>query len=234
MIKGSDDANKYYSLVDSHIESYVNNYNSKFGVEPVKVEEHLLKNKSLMEDFLRKRGLSDILGINRVVQDVLEDRIAFHKDSVMTFECFSLLESVDYRIKSLKECLYFGVSEVSVEHEKLLADLFDCSLSHVDCVSPERRIFRIDSENLESVVLFLDSELKIIHENMVNFFVSELMNSLLSSSGFDFGSVGDFLDEKVMKDFVNTRFTVDDCKSKVCETLGGRAIPTETGLVVEL
>ena len=47
MIKSSDDANKYYSLIDSHIESYVNNYYSKYGVEPRKIEEHLLKNKNL-------------------------------------------------------------------------------------------------------------------------------------------------------------------------------------------
>lgn len=234
MIKSSDDANKYYSIVDSHIESYVNNYNSKFGVDQRKIEEHLLKNKSLMTDFLKKRGLSEISGINRVVQDVLEDRIALYKDSVMTFENFSLLESLDYNLNSLKECLYLGISEVSVEHEKMLADLFDCSLSHVECVSPERRIFRIDSEDLESVVVYLDNELEIIHSNMISFFVKDLLSKPISSSSIDFGVMGDFCEESQVNEIITKRFSIDNCKDKICELLVGKNLVTKRGLVVEL
>lgn len=234
MIKSSDDANKYYSLVDSHIESYVNNYYSKFGVEARKIEEHLLKNKSLMQEFLRVRGLSDISGIGRVVQDVLEDRIAFHKDSVLTFESFSLFESVDLDIKSLKECLYLGISEVTVEHEKLLADLFDCSLSHVECVSPERRIFRVDSEDLEGVVVFLERELEIIHSNMVNYFVSEVLRNSINCQGLDFGVFSDFVDESKVLSVISGKFSIDDCRMKVCELLYGKELDSGSGLVVEL
>ena len=234
MIKSSDDANKYYSLIDSHIESYVNNYYSKYGVEPRKIEEHLLKNKNLMDDFLKKRGLFDVSGINRIVQDVLEDRIALHKDSVMTFESFSLLESVDYKINSLKECLYLGISEVTVEHEKLLADLFDCSLSHVECVSPDRRIFRVDSEDLESVVIYLENELEIVHSNMINYFVTELMGNSVSFQNLSFGVFGDFCDESQIIKLVSEKFSLDDCKSKICELLHGRDLKTSKGLVVEL
>jgi len=234
MIQSTDDANKYYYLIDSEVESYVNNYNSKYGVEPGRIEEHLLKNKSLMNDFLKKRGLLEVQGISRVVQDVLEDRIALHKDSVMTFESFSLLESVDYKINSLKECLYLGISVVTVEHEKLLADLFDCSLSHIECVSPERRIFRVDSEDLESVVVFLDSEVEIIHSNMVNYFVQEIIGSEVSLQGLSFGNMREIVDEKKLADVISSRFDLESCKGKICELLFGKELTTSSGLVVEL
>ncbi len=71
MIKNSDDANKYYSLVESHVSDYLTKYSKKFDVEPLKLAQHLLKNKSLLEEFLSKRGLSKVSGINRVVQDFL-------------------------------------------------------------------------------------------------------------------------------------------------------------------
>ena len=188
----------------------------------------------MVNDFLKKRGLSEIRGISRVVQDVLEDRIALHKDSVMTFENFSLLESVELNIRSLKECLYLGISEVTVDHEKLLADLFDCSLSHVECVSPERRIFRVDSEALGSVVVFLENELEIVHSNMVNYFVGEVLKNSIKCQGLDFGVFSDFVDEDRVLSIVSEKFSIDDCKLKICELLFGKQLDSYTGLVVEL
>ena len=152
----------------------------------------------------------------------------------MTFESFSLFESVDLDIKSLKECLYLGISEVTVEHEKLLADLFDCSLSHVECVSPERRIFRVDSEDLEGVVVFLERELEIIHSNMVNYFVSEVLRNSINCQGLDFGVFSDFVDEGKVLSVISEKFSIDDCRMKVCELLYGKELDSGSGLVVEL
>jgi hypothetical protein len=233
MIKSSDDANRYYSLIDSHIESYVNNYYSKYGVEARKIEEHLLKNKVLINDFLKKRGLSEVSGINRIVQDVLEDRIALHKDSVMTFESFSFSEKSNTS-SSFKECLFLGISEPTIEHEKLLADLFDCSLSHIECVNSQKRIFRIDSSELESVIVYTDSELDVIYENMLDYLVDKFLKQELSVEGFSLGELSDIVYPIVIRGRLETNFSLEDCRSKICELLGGSEVSTDTGLVVDL
>jgi hypothetical protein len=233
MIKSSDDANRYYSLIDSHIESYVNNYYSKYGVEARKIEEHLLKNKSLINDFLKKRGLSEVSGINRIVQDVLEDRIALHKDSVMTFESFSFSEKSNTS-SSFKECLFLGISEPTIEHEKLLADLFDCSLSHIECVNSQKRIFRIDSSELESVIVYTDSELDVIYENMLDYLVDKFLKQELSVEGFSLGDLSDIVYPVVIRGRLETNFSLEDCRSKICELLGGTEVSTDTGLVIDL
>jgi hypothetical protein len=233
MIKSSDDANRYYSLIDSHIESYVNNYYSKYGVEARKIEEHLLKNKGLINDFLKKRGLSEVSGINRIVQDVLEDRIALHKDSVMTFESFSFSEKSNTS-SSFKECLFLGISEPTIEHEKLLADLFDCSLSHIECVNSQKRIFRVDSSELESVIVYTDSELGVIYENMLDYLVDKFLKQELSVEGFSLGDLSDIIYPVVIRGRLETNFSLEDCRSKICELLGGTEVSTDTGLVIDL
>jgi hypothetical protein len=233
MIKSSDDANKYYSLIDSHIESYVNNYYSKYGVEARKIEEHLLKNKVLINDFLKKRGLSEVSGINRIVQDVLEDRIALHKDSVMTFESFSFYEKSNTS-SSFKECLFLGISEPTIEHEKLLADLFDCSLSHIECVNSQKRVFRIDSSELESVIVYTDSELGVIYENMLDYLVDKFLKQELSVEGFSLGELSDIVYPIVIRGRLEINFSLEDCRSKICELLGGTEVSTDTGLVIDL
>jgi len=233
MIKSSDDANRYYSLIDSHIESYVNNYYSKYGVEARKIEEHLLKNKGLINDFLKKRGLSEVSGINRIVQDVLEDRIALHKDSVMTFESFSFSEKSNTS-SSFKECLFLGISEPTIEHEKLLADLFDCSLSHIECVNSQKRIFRIDSSELVSVIVYTDSELDVIYENMLDYLVDKFLKKELSVEGFSLGDLSDIVYPVVIRGRLETNFSLEDCRSKICELLGGTEVSTDTGLVIDL
>jgi len=233
MIKNSDDANKYYSLVESQVSDYLTKYSKKFDIEPLKIAQHLLKNKNLLLEFISKRGLSEVSGINRVVQDVLEDIVAYHKDSVMTFESFSFSEKSNSS-SSFRECLFLGISEPTIEHEKLLADLFDCSLSHIECVNSQKRIFRIDSSDLESVVLYSDSELVIIYENMLDYLVNEFLKKELSVEGISFGKLVDVVDPILVREKVESSFSLVDCRSKICELLSGREVPTDSGLVIDL
>jgi len=233
MIKNSDDANKYYSLVESQISDYLESYSKKFGVEPIKIAQHLLKNKNLLLEFISKRGLSEVSGINRVVQDILEDVVAFHRDSVMKFESFSLSDKVKSN-RSLKDCLYLGLGEPTIEHEKLLADLFDCSLSHVECINSGKRIFRIDSESLESVTVFLESEFKIVYDNMVDYFINEMLSKDLNSNDISFGNLKGLVSEDILKERILDKFSSDKCKELICELLGGQMISHDRGVIVDL
>ena len=87
-----------------------------------------------MNSFLERSGLKDVQGIKRVVSDVLEHRrnMELDLDKVMKFESFnSLNESV------------LNLKDSTVEHEKVLADYYKTSLSHVDPIDKNLHLYLV-------------------------------------------------------------------------------------------
>ena len=97
MIKSSEDANKYYNLVNQYVDEYVD----KWKIKPTNLKNYLLGNKSRLVNFLERKGLKDVGNIDRVVLDVIEDRVAMHNDGVITFENFKLFESEEFKVIDL-------------------------------------------------------------------------------------------------------------------------------------
>ncbi len=109
MIKTSEDANKYYQLVNQYIDEYVETWN----IKPTNLKSYLLGNKSNLLKFLERRGLSEVSNIETVLSDVIDDRVSMFKDSVMTFENFKFLESNEFQIldlsADLRQVFFFGL-----------------------------------------------------------------------------------------------------------------------------
>ena len=124
MINNSEDLNKYYNIVNQYVDEYID----KWKIKPTNLKNYLLGNKSRLVNFLEKKGLRDINRIDRVVSDVIEHRVELYKDGVITFENFKLLESEEFKVLDLKQCLYKGIEKATINHEKILADFFDLSL----------------------------------------------------------------------------------------------------------
>ena len=144
MIRNSEDANKYYQLVNQYIDEYTDTHK----IRPVNLGRYL-KNSDKLKNFLERKGLKDVQNINRVISDVVEDRIAMEKDLVKTFESFKMFESEEFKILNLRQCLYKGIDKSNIHHEKILADYFDVSLSHVDIIDSDTGLDS-DSFNLLS------------------------------------------------------------------------------------
>ena len=169
MIQNTEDANKYYQLVNQYIDEYV----GKWKIKPNNLKNYLLGNKSKLVNFLERKGLKDISNINRVVLDIVEDRVAMHNDGVMTFENFKFFESDEFKIIDMKQCLYKGIDKTNIKHEKILADYYDVSLSQIDVVSPDKHIFKIDDLN---IVIYDEDELNIIKENIKDYVLNQTFN----------------------------------------------------------
>ena len=84
MIRNSEDANKYYQLVNQYVDDYIEEFIKKHKFKPSRVESYLLENKAKLKNFISRRGLSDVNGIEQVLSDILQDRVSMRKDSVMT------------------------------------------------------------------------------------------------------------------------------------------------------
>jgi hypothetical protein len=192
MIKSSEDANKYYQLVNQYIDEYVD----QWKIKPTNLKNYLLGNKSRLVKFLERKGLKDISNINQVLLDVVEDRVAMFNDGVLTFENFQLFESNEFKIVDLRQCLYKGINNATIEHEKILADEFDVSLSEIDIISAEKHQFKIDSDN---IVIYTDEEMSIIKENIKDYILNQVFNK---SVKLELGSSNLDLDINV-KEFIN-------------------------------
>jgi len=198
MIQNTEDANKYYQLVNQYIDEYVD----KWKIKPTNLKNYLLGNKSRLVNFLERKGLKDVGNIDRVVLDIVEDRVAMQNDGVMTFENFKFFESEEFKVVDLRQCLYKGVEKATLNHEKILADFFDVSLSQISSMSPEKHTFLIHDVDTP-VVIYNKEELMIIKENIIDFAFNQVSNKNISldlgSSKFDI-KISEFLSEESFKE----------------------------------
>jgi hypothetical protein len=182
MIKNSEDANRYYNLVNQYIDEYLDTWK----IKPTNLKNYLLGNKSKMLGFLERKGLKEVASIDIVIKDVIEDRVAMFKDTIMTFENYKVFESEDHKILESKHCLWKGLAKSDMEHEKILADAFDVSLSQVDCVDSSKHIFEIDDVNQRLIcVIFTEPELLIIKENIKEYTYNQMCEQVTKVSGLD-------------------------------------------------
>jgi hypothetical protein len=84
------------------------------------------------------------------------------------------------------------------------------------------------------VIVYTDSELDVIYENMLDYLVDKFLKQELSVEGFSLGELSDIVYPIVIRGRLETNFSLEDCRSKICELLGGSEVSTDTGLVVDL
>ena len=168
-IKSREDANKYYQIVNELIDEYM----SKGKIRPSNLKRYLSPGSDRFKKFLMRNKLNEITGIDRVLSDVIEDRANMESDGVLTFENFKFFESDEFKISSMKQCLYKGIEKADLNMEKVLADVFDTNLGSIDVVDSDKHSFYIEDEMLD-VVCFSLEDMKIIEDNVVEYLYSEL------------------------------------------------------------
>jgi hypothetical protein len=211
MITNSEEANKYYQLVNQYIDEYTETHK----IKPSKLGNYLKNNQKLVR-FIERKGLKDIKNINQVISDVVSDRIAMEKDLVRTFESFKLFESEEFKILNLRQCLYKGVDKSNIHHEKILADYFDVSLSHIDIIDSDKHIFKIETLNSDiECVIYNQNELEIIKENMKEYCFEQVFNKKIKLEGVGIElnvNIKDFIDSEKFNNHINDILTIDKVK----------------------
>lgn len=212
MIKNTEDANKYYAIINEYIDVYLD----KWKIDAKKLKKYLLNNNKLI-NFLEKKGLKNISNIKLVINDVIDDRISIEKDKIMTLESFKINES--HKFTSIEECLYFGIDKSNIQHEKALADHFDISLGHINIINSNKHIFSIDDKNY---VIFLKEELEIISENLKEFFLEKVKTKkfILDESLDIKVEIINFIDEYKFKN----SFLIDDVNKIISKILKSESI----------
>lgn len=181
-ISNREEANKYYQLINGLVDEYVESYK----IRPSKLRTYLKPNGERFNKFLKKNGLDSIQGANQILNDVIDDRVSEEVDGVVTFESFKYYESSEFKIQSMKECLYKGIDKSTLNQEKVLADFFDTNLSSIDSIDTHKHLFKVEDwdGDHKSVVIYNEEEFDIIKNNFIEHLFEELSNKQIEVGEF--------------------------------------------------
>ena len=180
-INNREDANKYYQQINELIDDYMD----KWKIRPSNLKRYLQPGSERFTKFLHRNNLKEVNGIDRVLSDVIEDRVNMESDGVLTFESFKYFESNEFKTASMKECLYKGIEKADINLEKTLADVFDTNLGSIDVVDSDKHIFKVNdwNNNDVNVLIYSKEDLNIIKNNMVDFMFEELKTKKILLGG---------------------------------------------------
>jgi hypothetical protein len=150
-IDNTHDANKYYKLVNDFIDKYIVDWK----IKPSRLASYL-KNSEKFEKFLDKNNLKEVWNINRIINDVIEDRTGLEHDGVLKFEKYSLLK---------ENLIELGTADIS--YEKVLADYYNIGLSHILLRDASLNLYLIeDFDTKKYALIYSDNDLTKNLENI--------------------------------------------------------------------
>jgi len=148
-IKTRDEANKYYKLLNELVDDFID----KSKARPIEVYNYIKRNS---EKFLQKNNLTEIIGINKILEDIIHHRRSLQLDKIITFEKYiGIFENIQ-EIKSK-----------NTYKEKLLADFFHTSAGHIDILNQDLNIYKVKDFDKEVMVAILsDYDLSILKNGL--------------------------------------------------------------------
>ncbi len=212
-INNREEANKYYQLVNELVDDYID----KWKIRPSNLKRYLKPGSERFNKFILRNSLSDVTGINRVINDVIEDRVSMEKDGVMAFESFKYFESSDFKIQSLKQTLYKGIEKSDINMEKVLADYFDTNLGDIDVLDSDKHLFKVSGWGDEDIkaIIYTEEDLEVITNNIFEHLYDELVKKEVEITE----NIKISLNKLIDKDKFNDQFSEIFNEKKIIETI---------------
>jgi hypothetical protein len=216
-ITNREEANKYYQLINGLVDEYVESHK----IRPSKLRTYFKPNGDRFQKFLKKNGLDSVIGANQVLNDVIDDRVSEELDGVVTFESFKYFESDEFKVKSMRECLYKAIDKSTLEQEKILADYFDTNLSSIDIVDSHKHHFKVQDweGDKKHVVIYSKEEFDVIRENLLDYFYEELSEKKIEVGKFEL-ELSNLIDKKTFYEKLETKLNNSATTDIVTECLG--------------
>lgn len=217
-INNREDANKYYQMINGLVDDYID----KWKIRPSKLEKYLQPGSERFNNFLERNKLKDIKGTERILKDIIEDRSQMESDGVITFESFKLFESNEFKIHSMKQCLYKGIERANINMEKVLSDYFDTNLGSISVEDTDKHIFKLDDWHGQdkTVVVYSDEEVMVIRDNIFEFLYNEISSKKIEIvDGIDI-ELGGLIGREEFLNKCATKFNEDAILEVICSVLG--------------
>lgn len=217
-INSREDVNKYYQILNELLDEYT----EENKIRPSNLKRYLKPGSEGFNRFLDKNKLRDIKRADVILKDILDDREAMEKDGVVTFESFKFFESSEFKIHSMKECLYKGIEKSTQKMEKVLADYFDTNLGHIDSVDSDKHIFKISDWEKEdcNVIIYSKEEINIIKYNIFDHLYDEISKSKFEIVTGISIELSRLIDKDVFESKLSDIFTEEKLIKTITDCLG--------------
>jgi len=219
-INNREDANKYYQIVNELVDEYID----KWKIRPAKLKKYLSPGSKRFNRFLERNRLGDIKGVDVILKDIIEDRFHMESDGVLTFENYKFLESAEFKIHSLKQCLYKGIEKSDIKMEKIIADYFDTNLGEIDVVDSDKHLFKISSwgNDGSNIIIYSKEDIDLIVENMIEHLFGELSKNKVELTESISIDLSDLIKRESFFDKMNSIFTKEFSIKVIGDCLGDK------------
>ena len=158
-----DNIKDYYARINSFVDFYV----QENKIKPSKLKSSLKGDK--LEAFKKKNELDGIKGIDKVIRDVIDDRIHMEKDGVLTFEKFKIFENwfIGSPQKTDISSVLDDLDECDIEYEKAVADVCNTSLGHVEKVDNNK--YKVSDFDEKIIFIYDEEDFEKIKESLFNY-----------------------------------------------------------------
>lgn len=218
MIKNKDDANKYYNIINSLVDEYIDNWK----IRPSSLKKYLRPGSKNFNKFLERNKLKEINGADIILRDIIDDRESMELDGVLKFESFKMFESEEYKILSLKECLYKGIEKATSKMEKIIADHFDVNLGEIDIIDSGKHLFKLNdwNNNDYKIVVYTKEEIDIIKFNMVDHLYNEISKKKIDLTEKISIDLSDLIKKDQFKEKIELIFNTEFTLKMISECIG--------------
>jgi len=158
------EVNKVYDDINKYVDEYIEDWK----IKPSNLHKYFSDSKKV-DSFLKKYKIDDIHNIKRVLHDVIEDRKHLEHDGIMKFESFSKLNEDLGKIK---------VPASDVNHERVLADLYNTSIGHINTINSADHYYDIKDFGKEiSVVIYSEKDVESFKESLLPILIAETLST---------------------------------------------------------
>ena len=217
-INNREDANKYYQSINSMVDDYID----KWKIRPSSLKRYLKPGSQRFNKFMERNRLKDIKGADIILKDIIEDRNHMEKDGIMKFESFKFFESDEFKIQSLKQCLYKGIEKSTNQMEKILADYFDTNLGDIDIVDPDKHSFKINHWNDDDigVTIYSKEEFDVIVMNIIDHLYNQLTKNKVQLTDSISIELSDLIKKEPFEEKMKSTFTKEFSIKVITDCIG--------------
>jgi len=175
-----DNIDEYYEIVNNKIDEFF-----KYNIDPKSLKRYLKRGTSGMNRFIEKSKLDDVKNIEKVIEDVVDDRIAKKELEITTFENFTPDDFV----------INFSIDE---NVHKIIADFYKVSLGHLIIDNNHIKLTRVKSE--KELFIYTMDQLDTIFNQICNKIYNQIKNDIISFDLLDLDIIlTDKIEEKYFK-----------------------------------